>query len=415
MIELVATTFPTAIMFYLILTHFLNIRESKIIKGLVFVITCLVVTPIIFVSDFMNITGFAIAFLLMLLLFFKNRFIEKIAVFLIFYPIIVSLNFISLIAVELWLVNFVSNFTPVDSLYGLYLFTLFIFWLMVYLLLIKKSTINVVKLLDNKSLGLVNIICLASFVSIFSTIFFTKEAWQCTFVSVGCIVTNLGIINLTNRFASSIKLKKESQLLRAEKEYYDELAKNQLGIRRTKHDLNNHIHIISTLITQGEYEKATGYCEQLTSSYVISNHLFCENSVVNAVINAKYSSALQKDIDCHLNLEFPEILPLDEISLCSMIANSFDNAIEACIKLPANKRKIILKARTMKGLFSYSIENSYNGVLLKTDNKIHTSKKDITNHGLGLTIIGDIVEKFNGTMVLSQKEQEFKMTISIVI
>ena len=87
---------------------------------------------------------------------------------------------------------------------------------------------------------------------------------------------------------------------------------------------------------------------------------FCKDSIVNAVLNAKYNAAEDASVDSFFHVDIDEILGIDPISLCTIFSNTLDNAIEACRKIPEReKRRISLKARyTENGYFSCEIVNS---------------------------------------------------------
>ena len=54
------------------------------------------------------------------------------------------------------------------------------------------------------------------------------------------------------------------------------------------------------------------------------------------------------------------MMGIDDISLCTIFANTLDNAIEACAKMEkAEDRKLSVRVRYMEnGYFSYEIVNS---------------------------------------------------------
>ena len=56
------------------------------------------------------------------------------------------------------------------------------------------------------------------------------------------------------------------------------------------------------------------------------NRPFCKNSVVNALP--------EQNIDCFFSISIDGFTKLDDITLCSVFANTLDNAIEACSRIP---------------------------------------------------------------------------------
>ena len=94
---------------------------------------------------------------------------------------------------------------------------------------------------------------------------------------------------------------------------------------------------------------------------------------------------------------------IDDVSLCTVFANTLDNAVEACQKIEDKAaRRISVKARyTENGYFSYEIVNSKcNRVRMRRERFI-TDKADSASHGVGISSVKEIVERYGGTMDIS--------------
>ena len=62
--------------------------------------------------------------------------------------------------------------------------------------------------------------------------------------------------------------------------------------------------------------------------------------MTDAILNSKISLARSKDIQVIADADIPVKLNSSEIDLCCIIGNLFDNAIEASLQLPKEKRLI---------------------------------------------------------------------------
>lgn len=135
--------------------------------------------------------------------------------------------------------------------------------------------------------------------------------------------------------------------------------------------------------------------------------------MVNALLNAKYNQAAEQNIDCFFHISIDGFAKLDDITLCSIFANTLDNAIEACCKLPAGQqRRISAKARyTKEGYFSYEIVNTKGNEIRKKKGRFLTDKEDPRSHGLGIATVQEILEKNGGTLDIAYTEKEFRLTI----
>lgn len=210
-------------------------------------------------------------------------------------------------------------------------------------------------------------------------------------------------------------LQKSRNYLRLQQNYYEELENNQLKIRRFRHDMKNHFAAVGLLLEEGNIEGAQEYFEKLSGHMEAGNRKFCENGIVNALLNAKYNMALEESIDCFFHISIDGILGMDDITLCTIFANTLDNAIEACGKImETSKRKLSVKARYSENeYFSYEIVNSRTGEIREKKGMLLTDKEDKDAHGLGLSSVRDAVNRYGGTMDVSYTEEEFRVVILV--
>ena len=331
------------------------------------------------------------------------------------YPLIISLNFLVsdfFSYLYIWtgrklIIDLICQFTEV--------LIHIIFWLIVKKFFFKHLK-NIGKLFDDKIWLLLCIVCLASLASITTCIYFSPQGsykiWIC---ALSCLVTNIGILFLTRYLENSIREKIEQKNIKLQKEYYDELEKNQIEIRKFRHDINNHLSVIKSLLSTENKEEAQQYLNDIELNFSVHNRVFTKNSIVNAVLNAKYNLAQKNNIDCFFNIDIKEIDNIDSVSLCSIFANTLDNAIEACIKISnTDLRKISVKARlTDNNYFSYEISNSKINPIIKKNESFISNKNDSLPHGLGLINVKEIVEKYNGMIDINYTDTAFTVTILI--
>ena len=92
-------------------------------------------------------------------------------------------------------------------------------------------------------------------------------------------------------------------------------------------------------------------------------------------------------------MDLKEAAALTDIELCSLFANTLDNAIEACVKIKdREKRRITLKARSVNGHFSYEIVNAKENKVTERNGSFETDKEDKGSHGIGLWNVRQIVQ-----------------------
>jgi len=392
-------------------------RKGKLLFFITWIVCSAIASFVIFPQDATNITGIFLLFLLLNLVLYHGKWIIKLSMILILLPISAALN---LLVMDIGGYLFFLYFTEQDALENTIFSTLFysiavIFWIVFYRLFHKNLT-EIRNTFTTRAWYMISIICAASFVGIFTCVYFSPDTtwyiWPCTFA---CIITNVGSIRLAAYLADGIHADLERKNLQLQKNYYEELEQNQKQIRKFRHDMNNHLSVVGYLLQKGELQKARDYFDKISVYMQTANRKFCENSVVNAVLNAKYNLMTDAKIDGFFHISIDKLLFIDDVSLCTLFANTLDNAIEACQKIEApDRRKLELKCRyTENGYFSLELINSKINEIVVQKNQYISDKEDKSAHGIGISSIRDIVEKHEGTLDISYDDTSFKVVILI--
>lgn len=410
----VAFDFAMGYFFYRTISCIMRPRKPVILRILAWLLCVMIPSVVIQPMDSVNITVILLLFLGMNFLLFEGKWYVKLSVVMLLYPICTAVNFLNYNLGTILFFTFTDGSQLLNAWFSsLSEGLLLLFWLLFYRLTRERFS-RISELLDQRSWLFLDIICLASLTAVFSLTVFTPSiqpwAYPCM---LACIVTNFGSIYLASYLADTILADMERKNLRLQKDYYEELEKNQLTIRRMRHDMNNHFAVLEGMVEKGETAGALEYMEQLTGHMASGNRPFCKNSIINTVLNAKYNLAVEKQIDCFFHISIDGIMSIDDISLCAIFANTLDNAIEACVKVAEpSARKISVKARyTENGYFSYEIVNSKANPIRKKKGVLLTDKEDSRSHGLGLSSVRAAVEKYHGTLDISYTEEEFRLVV----
>ena len=178
---------------------------------------------------------------------------------------------------------------------------------------------------------------------------------------------------------------------------------------------SNHLAAVGGLLEQEKTEEALEYLHGLYEHTQTKSRQFCTNSIVNALLNLKYNAATEAEIDTFFHIGIDGMTEIDDISLCTLFANSLDNAIEACRKITdREKRRLSLKARySESGYFSLEISNSKINPVSEKQGAFMTDKDNQKMHGLGIASMKEIVERYKGTIDIQYTEESFTVVILI--
>ena len=187
-----------------------------------------------------------------------------------------------------------------------------------------------------------------------------------------------------------------------------------LKLRAQRHDFLNHLQVVYSLLEMQEYGEATAYLERVYDEHrSVSSVLRTKMTAFNALLQVKSAACEERGIALEMDIRSTlEGLPVPPWELCCIIGNLFDNAMEASMALPEEKRMIRVYM-DMKGTQLYISFTNFTAAkkLSKVGKGFKTSKGE--GHGFGLVRIDAIVEKLDG--YLSRNSEDGAFTTEILI
>jgi sensor histidine kinase regulating citrate/malate metabolism len=195
--------------------------------------------------------------------------------------------------------------------------------------------------------------------------------------------------------------------------HYVEVDNMYKKMRGWRHDYRNHIQVLKAYASTGDIEAIKAYLDELDRDLsTVDMVVKTGNPMADAILNSKISLAKSKGIEVHADAHIPLKLTTPDIDLCVIIGNLFDNAIEASMKLPEDKRMIRIYMNMKNTQLYISFTNfTAVGKLEKVGKVFKTTKGE--GHGLGLVRIDNIIERLGG--YLSRNSEEGAFTTEILI
>lgn len=183
-------------------------------------------------------------------------------------------------------------------------------------------------------------------------------------------------------------------------------------IKLLKHDMKNNISCIDALIEEENYDEAHNICHSLTNKYTsIGTIVNTENYLLNAVLNVEIEKAKSYGIPVKISITNDLKMFKNSSDIISLIGNILDNAISYLSKNKVKNNEINFSTG-YEG--SYSIIKCRNNILdsvLFNNPSLKTDKEDKDNHGKGITIINSIAHKYNGDVIIKERNKEFVITV----
>lgn len=187
----------------------------------------------------------------------------------------------------------------------------------------------------------------------------------------------------------------------AQKQYIEETSKY-------RHDFRQSIFTLKQLADDGNFTDLKSYLEEYTRTFPQSEiKKYCNNNAVNALLNYYAHSANVNNIRLDWKIDIPDLLPITEPDLCTLLGNLIENAISGCMTIPEKENRYHCLSITLKNNVNLYIvsTNSFNGVVrMKHDRYLSTKR---SGHGIGIRSMKIIAEKYHGIARFSHIQDEF--------
>ncbi len=189
-----------------------------------------------------------------------------------------------------------------------------------------------------------------------------------------------------------ILLKSEFTRLQTEKNYYDILEHQNQQLLLYAHDAKNHLTAIKDLNTN---PIIADYIQTMTSNLSEYSKVCHSGNITLDVILNRYKTECElKGINLAFDVRLNNLSFVDDFDLVTILDNLLDNAIEAARK---TKEKLITFETDNRNSYTVIIiSNSCEQSPTTNNNRLITTKKDKTVHGLGLKSVSNTLKKYNG-------------------
>nr|WP_302594423.1 ATP-binding protein [uncultured Acetatifactor sp.] len=184
-------------------------------------------------------------------------------------------------------------------------------------------------------------------------------------------------------------------------------------MRGWRHDYRDHIQTMKAFAAADDMDSIRSYLDSLEHDLTtVDTVIKTGNRMTDAILNSKISLAKSKNIPVTADAHIPVELGLSEVDLCVIVGNLFNNAIEASLALPEDKRciRVYMEMKSTQLYISF-----FNLTAQKKQTKVAGRFKSTKGegHGLGLVRIDNIVERLGG--YLSRNSEDGAFTTDILL
>lgn len=191
--------------------------------------------------------------------------------------------------------------------------------------------------------------------------------------------------------------------LRLYKEQLNFLYEEWMGLRKFRHDIKKQYLLEQTYLVNGSYDMLKQEYHKVVDM-VSPCAVITGNMIIDAVVYSRKMLAMEKNIAFDYNIKFPQDIAVNDSDMNRLLGNILDNAINAAEAVSGSTDERCNEAAFVKLKLSYEKGNLYMECVNSCNNSYAPVKyndviiPDHPQQGLGIPIIKDIVDMYNGTL-----------------
>lgn len=232
------------------------------------------------------------------------------------------------------------------------------------------------------------------------------------------LVLMLYIYQLGYSKEENIRLLEEQKIYELERTEFNSLSETTERLRQMKHDMQIYVDAINVLAKDKKWDELIAYTEQYHNTLATTQSAIATGNIaIDCILTAKLDYAEKHGIKTEYSIMAPENFPLDSVELSSILGNIWNNSIEAGERLiisdPTEHPYIYFYIKPYQNMILIHIENNYDGVIKGSIDGDILSVKQGKEHGLGIRLVKELVEKADGVLQITSDNKIFSVHIMI--
>ena len=188
-------------------------------------------------------------------------------------------------------------------------------------------------------------------------------------------------------------------------EAYRQLEDLNRTLRAQRHDFKNHLQVVYSLTEMAAYDDVQEYVQRIYEDVQsVGSHIRTSVPAVNALISAKAADCAERGIAFPTDIQSQwDQVQIPGWEMCRILGNLVDNAMDAVLE-GANRAPWV-RVYIGEDIRCWKLEVSNNGPEIPASRRRDIFLPGFTTksagHGNGLSIVSDLLEKYNGDLRLS--------------
>ncbi len=234
-------------------------------------------------------------------------------------------------------------------------------------------------------------------------------------INGGALLVYTMIVKLIEEQDRNEKLREREYHLTMQHAQYGNLQDRVEEARRAKHDLRQHIHVVSAYLKEKKYEELEQYIaryEKTVPDESVSI-FYCEHFAVNALLG--YFAGYAKIIGCGFNaaVHIPQDVGIPEEVLAVVLGNLLENAMEASLAEGGGAVVSVRGKCDETAVFLKIVNTCHKPPKTDKEGRFLSSKRK--GYGIGLQSVREIAEQYDGMMKAHWEDGKFTVSVMLNI
>ena len=231
----------------------------------------------------------------------------------------------------------------------------------------------------------------------------------CVILVIILIVCIIILVRIYNRLLNRNEILRES---------IEQLGRLNDRLRMDRHDYLNHLQIVYGLMELEEYDEMNQYLRKVYKELLKTGKAIkTSKPAINALFAAKTAEADDRGIELLIEVKSDlKMLAIEDWELCKVLSNLIDNAMRALEDSERAEKKIRVNVTETQEQYIFEVENNGPRIpeeLIGNIFKKGFSTKKGEGHGMGLSIVTEILGANNGSIEMKSDEEETLFTAKI--
>lgn len=212
----------------------------------------------------------------------------------------------------------------------------------------------------------------------------------------------------------------KEQYIQVREQQYRMMEENEKAIRTFKHDMEEHLDCIHTLLEKGCVSEANQYIEKMIQikDYKLPSLFKSGNLYMDVLLSKLHYQLQEMQVLLEVKGDFPKRLSMEAYDMTALFGNLFRNVAEAVEQMPAEQERYVRIVFYVDGRYFVSIiDNTYLHTLRqdKKGNYLTTKEQDKKSHGYGIENVKQIVKQYHGEIWMNAEEGHFKVEVMLPV